>query len=109
MFYRRRFSIEDWLGPFEGWTSDERWNGWACPYFEFDSAMKIMDTWNTLTFCGAVFESRYDESQDVFRFYESSGGDWDHFGPESIEVAGKSIKVYPIGAFCWTWIEENEA
>jgi hypothetical protein len=41
MFYESRFAIDDWFGPFEGWTTGERWNGWAYPYFEFDTALKM--------------------------------------------------------------------
>jgi len=33
--------------------------------------------------------------------------EWDCFKAQTIEVGGKTIKVYPIGAFCWTWGKEE--
>lgn len=30
MFHKGRFTIEDWFGPFEGWTNGKKWNGWEC-------------------------------------------------------------------------------
>src|SRR5262249_25392671 len=42
VFYKGRFTIEDWFGPFEGWTTGQRWNGWECPYFEFDTAIRMV-------------------------------------------------------------------
>ena len=33
MFHKGRFIIEDWFGPFEGWTNGQRWNGWSVSFF----------------------------------------------------------------------------
>jgi hypothetical protein len=33
---------------------------------------------------------------------------WDCFGAQTIEIADKTIKVYPIGAFCWIWSNEED-
>jgi hypothetical protein len=28
---------------FQGFTQDETWNGWACPYFTFEQAQRIVE------------------------------------------------------------------
>ena len=104
VFYKARFALEDWFGPFDGWTTDKRWNGWACPYFEFDTAMRMVDVWNQLAFddCEA-YMAQYDENRDEFCFADGGFEEWDRYSPRTIEAEGRRIKVYPIGAYCWTW------
>jgi hypothetical protein len=65
-FRKGVFAIEDWYGPFEGWTADQHWNGWACPYFERDVALRIAAAWNEVTFEKDVFKAHYDEEHDQF-------------------------------------------
>lgn len=103
MFHKGRFAIEDWFGPFEGWTTGQRWNGWECPYFELDTAIRMVDAWNNKAFDGEEYQARYDEEQDAFYFRDGGLEEWDCFGAKTIETEGKTIKVYPIGAFCWIW------
>jgi hypothetical protein len=107
MFHKCRFTIEDWFGPFEGWTSGQRWNGWECPYFEFDTAILMVDAWNNAPF-DEEYQARYDEEQDAFCFCSDGLEEWDCFGAQTIEIADKTIKVYPIGAFCWIWSNEED-
>jgi hypothetical protein len=104
-FRKSIFAIEDWLGPFEGWTADEYWNGWACPYFERAATLRIVDAWNQVTFENDVFMARYDEERDQFCFHAESDGEWECFGAQSINVDGRPITVYGIGAHCWIWEE----
>ena len=106
LFRKGLFSIEDWLGPFEGWTAGESWNGWDCPYFEREVAMQIAEVWEQLAFSGEVFQSRYDEDQDRFCF-RSNDSDWECFGRQIITVEDRQITVYAIGAYAWVWQEDN--
>ena len=103
MFHKGRFIIEDWFGPFEGWTNGQRWNGWECPFFECDTVIRMVDTWNNKAFDGEEYQARYDEERDAFYFRDGGLEEWDCFGAKTIETEGKAIKVYPIGAFCWIW------
>jgi hypothetical protein len=103
VFRKGLFTIEEWFGPFEGWTAGQRWNGWECPYFEFGTAMQIVDAWNHLNFGEEEHRARYDEEQDKFYFSDGGLEEWDCFGAKMIEAEGKAIKVYPIGAFYWIW------
>jgi hypothetical protein len=97
------FTIEDWFGPFEGWTADQYWNGWACPCFDWDVALQMVDTCNQVKFKNDVFRAHYDEEHDQFCFYTESDGDWECFGAQTIEVKGRQATVYAIGAYCWIW------
>ena len=108
MFHKGRFTIEDWFGLFEGWTAGQRWNGWECPYFEFDTAIRMVDAWNNAAFSGEAYQARYDEERDAFCFRDGGLEEWDCFGAQTIEIEGKTIKVYPIGAFCWIWSDEED-
>ena len=108
MFHKGPFTIEDWFGPFEGWTTGQRWNGWECPYFEFDTAIWLVDAWNNAAFGEEEYQARYDEERDEFCFCDGELEEWDCFGAQTIEIEGKTIKVYPIGAFCWIWSDEED-
>ncbi len=46
---------------FSGHSAGEEWNGWACPYFPLDEAMKLVEkSWAN--------KARYDEQADIFVF-----------------------------------------
>jgi hypothetical protein len=104
-FRKGVFAIEDWYGPFEGWTADQHWNGWACPYFERDVALRMAAAWNEVTFEKDVFKAHYDEEHDQFCFYSESGENWECFGSQVIDVEGRPIIVYAIGTCDWIWEE----
>lgn len=103
MFHKSRFSIEDWFGPFEGWTAGQRWNGWECPFFEFETAIRMVDAWNKVAFDNEEYQARYDDERDEFCFSDGGLEEWDCFGAQTIEAEDRAIKVYPIGAFSWIW------
>ena len=99
MLRETRFSI-DTLGDrfFEGFSMDEEWNGWACPYFTFEQAQQLVNVYGE-----GGLKAWYDEASDAFSF-EIDGNsleETDTF-PMSV-IDGK--KLYPIGAFCWIWEE----
>jgi len=93
-----KFSI-DTLGSneFEGYTQDEEWNGWACPYFTYEQAQRLVDAYRS---CG--WEARYDDKQDQFVFAIADDPD-EHDAYSAIYMEG--LKLYPIGAFGWIWEE----
>lgn len=92
-----KFDIEG--GPkFKGWHRGDNWNGWACPYFEKAEAEKIlrkMEGWEI---------ARYNEKADAFEFGSSEDEDeLDVYKGEDVEINGKKMHLYPIGAYCWVW------
>lgn len=83
---------------FDGFTTDEDWNGWACPYFTFEQAQRIVAEHQRF---GLL--AWYDADADKFVFSVEQGrvGEPDEF--EAVEIDGR--KLYPIGARCWIWEE----
>lgn len=84
---------------FQGYTQDEEWNGFACPYFSFEQGRQLIEVWRE-----RGWSARYDDSKDEFTFQMNNGkeeGSYDSF--PAIEVEGK--KLYAIGAFNWIWDE----
>lgn len=99
------FSIEalsDQL--FDGYTGGQYWNGFACPYFSFEGASRIVSAWQSHGWLAA-----YDQVADAFVF--SVGHDYGTGEPEgheafaSVEAEGR--RLYPIGAMSWTWDERQ--
>lgn len=100
------FKIES-LGyeTFEGFTKDEDWNGWDCPYFTFEQAQKVLKTYNTLrSVIGQKGLAYYDSAADGFIFPTN-----DEDEPEIFAATVENgEKYYPVGAFCWIWEEAVE-
>lgn len=94
--------------PVSGYTRDERWNGWACPYFDKSGADDLIAQLNkSYAHFGEPRRAFYDTTRDVY-VTPYDGGDedeWDTWGAQTIVVEGNERVVYPIGAFCWCWIE----
>lgn len=102
-FRRAKFN-GDWMDPdevYEGYCTDQRWNGWACPHFEFDEVLRMMENptgWNVT----------YDAKSDTFTIIADEIDEAEVIKPIMINVEGKEVKVYPIGAGGWCWDEVNE-
>lgn len=97
-----KFTIEVYgEQSFDGFSSGEDWNGWACPYFTSEQAQRIVDA-----HCKLGRKAWYDKVEDqfVFDFSHDENNEPDTFPAE--EVDGK--KLYPVGAFCWIWEEAFE-
>jgi hypothetical protein len=92
------------FNSFEGYTKDESWNGWDCPYFAFEQAQKVLKVHNQLRrITNEAPQAYYDSSTDSFIFPVDK---------EECEIYTAVIennqKYYAIGAFVWIW-EEVEA
>jgi hypothetical protein len=96
-----RFVIES-LGEtvFDGYTQGEDWNGWACPFFTFEQAQRIVDAHNE-----HGIKAWYDEAADLFAFDLNQTGDDDVDAFPSVALEGRTL--YPIGSGCWIWEEEQ--
>lgn len=87
---------------FNGYTGGEEWNGFACPYFDFDQAQALVAAWRE-----KGWATHYDEAADAFVF--SVNQDFETGESEEFEefpaVARDGQNLYAIGAFAWTWEE----
>ena len=88
--------------PFAGYTGGEEWNGFACPYFDFDQAQALIAAWQEQGWAAG-----YDEGTDAFVF--SVNQNFETGEPEESEkfaaIERDGRRLYPIGAFGWTWEE----
>ena len=85
-------SITAYLNP------DNRWNGFARPYFRKEDARLINDVLEAIGDEQLVYDERYD------RFDLFDGRDrieW-YYG---VDIDG--MHLYPIGAGSWVWLEED--
>lgn len=91
----------DFLGDseFRGYTRDENYNGFACPYFSYDQAMPILQAW-----VEHGLAANYDENSDEFVF-EVSGGEAGNEFQKFGAIYADGLKLYPIGVFEWIWSE----
>ena len=84
---------------FEGYTQDEKWNGFACPYFSFEQAQHLVVAWRS-----QGWKALYDPDADSFNFHvETASGAKEDESYQSSEIEGK--RFYPIGTFNWIWDE----
>lgn len=81
---------------FEGFSRGDDWNGWACPYFSFEEAQKIVKA-------HAPDTARYEENNDQFIF---KVGDEEEFYPAVLE---DGRKLYAIGNGSWIWEEAEQS
>jgi len=91
---------------FFGYTKGDTWNGWACPYFEREVAEEVSRAYVEVNESGPEegYEAEYDPERDAFLFYEPAYDEPLEF--EAIEVGDQ--KLYPIGAYYWTWRQNTE-
>lgn len=83
---------------FHGYTNGDTWNGFACPYFEYDEAVRVLEALGN--------KWTYDGQLKVFLvFNEADPPDYEpeEFYAVEIEIDDKKIEVYGIGAYSWAW------
>lgn len=114
--WRRGKFWMDFLGKnYPGWTTGDLWNGWATPYFEKKAATAIFkESVKAYKEMGEAYKGpkeefkwSYDEKKDVFTFQGPHDEE-----PEPVKggeiVTTEGVKnVYGIGAYSWTWTEED--
>lgn len=104
---KTKFSIDD-NKSFEGYTFNEYWNGWDCPYFTKDVAMEICKEFSCKYDENEEFRCFYDEDSDTF-YSEDWNTDYEReeIGcPTEINTEDGMIKVYNFSYAGWTWSED---
>jgi hypothetical protein len=99
-----KFSIEG-EKPFNGYHDPTRlWNGWHCPYFEWDEAVEIVRWINKWR---EEFQLSIEHDQRTITCMEQPG---EPFEIEPIEMEteeGKKL-LYPIGTGWWVWVAQEK-
>lgn len=115
-----KFCIDD-SQVFPGYTAGRTWTGWACPYFDYETALKV-----AATFCGKHVESEdqfskpvredewtFSKEKDAFVINCDQYDDVDIIkGHDAVCGAGtlgeERVHVYALGNGCWCWDEDDE-
>lgn len=101
MFEEALFALVNTKKKFKGYHKPHiRWNGWACPYFEFKEAMDITNFINTFY---DYTNGEYYTDIDTFIFRDDDVFSKVDFKGVDIEVNGEIKHVYQIGSGYWTW------
>lgn len=93
-------------GPsYNAYSRGERWNGWHCPYFTLEEAMRLAAHPH-------LKGLKYEAEKDQFvlndpAYANDSTYEAEIFTPQTITVDGQQIKVYAIGAFGWCWNKDD--
>lgn len=93
---------------FEGFSNGETWNGFDCPYFEFEECEKIMNAFNKENEeCDVDVKIIYDSTNDCFIEQDENYDEDEYVTYEAlfIETSEGSKKVYPLGTCYWMWEE----
>jgi hypothetical protein len=97
------FTIDGLNVWFKGYTANQHWNGWECPYFEMDEAKRIAEAFEREY--GTILE--YNEETDTFLLWDEAYDEPEEFKGIDISFGGQPIRVYAIGAFGWCWVDES--
>jgi len=87
---------------FQGYTDNDTWNGWACPYFKKSEAERVLRASEANRYIWS-----YDTQQDAF--VVRSEDDPEDYEPEEFKAVkrtlegGGEVTVYGIGAYSWIW------
>lgn len=93
--YKALFSMDCMDVNIEGLTYGNTWNGWACPYFTYENALKLGELMPD-------FFLKYDAETDSFKA-NSDDNDNEEFTAEVID----GVKYYGVGNMSWCWYEFN--
>lgn len=92
------FSLDCIEENIEGITYGYTWNGWACPYFTYENAMKLGEI-------APDFNMYYHLESDSFICLTDDGFDT----PEEFKgCLIDGVKYYPIGNSSWCWYDMTE-
>lgn len=90
------FSMDCFDENIEGFTYGNTWNGWACPYFTFDNAMKLTSL--------VPFNMWYHQEGDTFL---TMSDEIDNEEFNAVIIDGQ--KYYAIGNCSWCWFDMTES
>jgi hypothetical protein len=98
------FDIDGMFGELVGFTTGQRWNGWACPLFPRESCAALIER-----LPGAHFEL----ARDAFLIPRVDAGpddeDVEVYLPQMIVVDDQLVRVWAVGSGSWTWDETAPA
>ena len=103
-----KFAIEDG-NVYPGFTFNQYWNGWECPYFTKETALEVCKEFS-YEYNEVSCKCFYDEETDTF-YCEDYNNDYERqeIGtPTEINTPDGVVKVYNFGVAGWIWSEWSE-
>lgn len=96
-FHEADFCMDLSAERFSGYTDGDTWNGFACPYFPFDEAVRLLEHFGN--------RWKYDEPANAFTVWAlgSEDNEPEVFAGIRILVGNRDLEVYAIGAYSWIW------
>lgn len=90
------FTIDSFHKYFEGYhIPNQRWNGWAMPYFEKEVADKVILETHSINI-------KYEEEKERYFVVEEDGFSY-YIDKEIIDTEDGEKEVYGIGSGSWIW------
>ncbi len=107
--YRAGFVLDGLIEePIDGWTDGTLWNGWATPRFTETTSHSIVEAYNSRPHKNADEKAWYNPDSDTFYFSNSDfPSEPETFTGAEHEIENKPTKLYPIGSWCWVWVETS--
>lgn len=93
--YKAFFSMDCMDANIEGLTYGYTWNGWACPYFTYENALKLAELMPD-------FRMTYNQETDSFI---ANSDDQYQDNEEFFSKVIDGVKYYGIGNCSWCWFE----
>jgi hypothetical protein len=102
-FTQAKFSTDAFENNvFEGFTDGSLWNGWACPYFTYEIATRVLQMSEA-----NGYRWHYDKNTRSFlvsHIDDPMGTEPERFEGIDILINDSGERVlYAIGAYSWTW------
>lgn len=98
---RGLFTIEGYDRNFTGYSNEkDNWNGWACPYFELEDALEVLETMEGVRF---HHHRKLSDGGHVLCWLDDDE-EMHILESEVIETSsGEEVEVFGVGVCQWCW------
>lgn len=101
---KRVFTIDDNKLAYIGYTIGEKWKHYDVPYFDMDTAIQIVEEFNTIS----EYPIIYDDVYDQFYLYDEANEEHEIYKTKEFKTAEGIKKLYSIKGWYWEWEEFTE-
>lgn len=98
------FTIDDNKLAYIGYTIGEKWKHYNVPYFDMDTAIQIVEEFNSISECPIIYDDVYDQ----FYLYDEGNEEYEIYKTKEFKTAEGIKKLYPIKGWYWEWEEFTE-
>lgn len=106
IYEKAHVSCDGYFGADAYVDMNERWNGWALPYFTYDEAVKVLDACVAMSDISDIDEWHYEADVDCFVYHDLNADEDVYCDGRPLDVDGEDVVAYPIGTGAWIWDED---